>query len=111
MQYNLGRVHLGASHFDKAEKIFTELYEKEPDQPRFALRLINCYLSLNKLDLCEKLLNEFLKHETEYSKKHKLTEVLKEKVPENLSPKEKEKWSKMHRRHISRIHQQNKRSA
>lgn len=105
MQYNLGRVHLGASHYEKAEKIFAELYEKEPDQPRFALRLINIYLSQNKLVECKNLIDIFLTHEIEYAKNNKYEELTKEKMPENLDIKEKEKWHKTHKKLISRIHQ------
>lgn len=105
MKYNLGRVHLGASHFKKAEEIFYELYENEPDQPRFAMRLINIYLSQNRLDEAEKLINEFLEHEKQFAKDHLLKEVIKEKAPDDLNDKEKENWAKLHRRKVSRIQQ------
>ena len=111
MRYNLGRVHLGASHFSEAEKIFTELYENEPDQPRFALRLINCYMSLNKLDKAEELIKTFHEHEIQYVKENKIEDVVNEKMPEQLEKegthKDKDKWHKDKGRHINRIHQAN----
>jgi predicted AlkP superfamily phosphohydrolase/phosphomutase/tetratricopeptide (TPR) repeat protein len=105
MQYNLGRVYLGASKFDKAEEIFTELYQNEPDQQRFAIRLINIYLSQNKLKECNDLIDEFLAHEKEYAKNHKINALQKEQMPDDLDKKEKEKWHKTRKKQITRIHQ------
>lgn len=105
MKYNLGRVHLGASHFKKAEEIFSELYDNEPDQPRFAMRLINIYLSQNRLDEAEKLLEVFLAHEKQFVKDNLLKEAFKEKPADELNDKEKGNWAKKHRRRISRIQQ------
>ena len=109
LKYNLGRVHLGASHLMEAEKIFDELYTESPDQPRFALRLISCYMSLNKLDKAEKLIDEFYQHEVNFGKEHDIKIIAKEKMPEKLkkegTKKEQEQWAKNKRRQVNRYHQ------
>ncbi len=109
LKYNLGRVHLGASHLVEAEKIFTELYAEEPDQPRFALRLINCKLSLNKLDEADELINAFQEHEKNYVATHNLKEISAEKMPEEFlddsKGKEKKEWSNNKRKQINRLQQ------
>jgi predicted AlkP superfamily phosphohydrolase/phosphomutase/tetratricopeptide (TPR) repeat protein len=105
MQYNLGRVYLGASKFEKAEEIFTALNSEDPHQPRFILRLINIYMSQNRLEECKNLLDEFLAYEKEYVKSHKIDEITKEKMPEDLDDKAKEKWHKTRKKQISRIQQ------
>lgn len=109
LKYNLGRVHLGASHLMEAEKIFDELYTESPDQPRFALRLISCYMSLNKLDKAEKLIDEFYQHEVNFVTEHDIKIIAKEKMPEKLekegTKKEQEQWAKNKRRQVNRYHQ------
>ena len=109
LKYNLGRVHLGASHLVEAEKIFTELYAEESDQPRFALRLINCKLSLNKLDEADQLINEFLSHEKNYVATHSMKEIAEEKMPEEFladgKEKEKKEWANTKRKQTNRLQQ------
>ena len=109
LKYNLGRVHLGASHLTEAEKIFTELYAEEPDQPRFALRLINCKLSLNKLDEADTLINEFLEYEKSYVATHNMKEISAEEMPKEFlddsKHKEKKAWGHNKRKQINRLQQ------
>ena len=109
MRYNLGRVHLGATEYDKAQEIFEELYKNEPDQPRFALRLARCYMELKKLDDCDKLLKEFLTNEQNYVKENKFEDIKNDKMPEEFEKedkeKEKEQWGRQHRKKISRLQQ------
>lgn len=109
LKYNLGRVHFGASHLIEAEKIFEELYTESPDQPRFALRLISCYMLLNKLDKAEKLIEEFYLHEKNFANEHDIKTIAQEKMPEKLekegTTKEQEQWAKNKRRKINRYQQ------
>jgi len=105
MNYNLGRVYLGASKFDKAEEIFSKLYAEEPDQPRFALRLISIYLAQNKTDACSALIDSFLAHEKEYTQRNTFEDLRNEPMPENLPDRDKEKWAKDRRKKANRIQQ------
>ncbi len=93
--YNLSRVYIGAYLHQKALPILEKLFNNEPDQYRFAFRLVECYKFIDKIDKCEEILNIYIEKE----KKNILTnedikKIQQEKMPENLSEKEKENYER-----------------
>ncbi len=104
--YWLARVYLSSKRLDKALPILEELCEKFPDQRRYALKLANCYMELNHLPECRRVIEDILeKEETlrdqvrreheekrkELEEKQAKGEPIEEPEEENLSPEEQQK--------------------
>ncbi len=88
-KYNLARVYISTHRQKEAINLLKELYEKEKEQGRFALRLARCYIEASNPNKAEELLNEFITngeaniHDPEILKKEfekKIAEAPKEKA-------------------------------
>ncbi|MBN1950917.1 MAG: alkaline phosphatase family protein [Bacteroidales bacterium] len=100
-KYNLARVFLSNYRFQEASGILSELYEKEKDQGRFALRLAKCYSETGDYQKAEELLQEFIQTAISSSQDiNKLREEYEKDIKEN--PKEKKKKEKEHLKEIRR---------
>jgi len=106
--YNLSRVYLGGAKYTEALPLLEKLYANEPDQPRFALRLANCYFELGEIEKCKTIIAEFREHEQKmYADKDTIKKLREEKMPEEFADdeKKKEKWAREHRQKITRYQQ------
>ncbi len=65
-QYNLARAYIDGKKNQEALPILEKLWEENPDQSRFALRLATCYQSLHRLADCRKVIEKL--KETEKDK-------------------------------------------
>lgn len=93
--YNLARVYMGAKKYEKARPILEELFNDEPHQGRFALRLIDCYKTFGDLDACEEVLKYFRANiKDKILSEEDIKKILNEKIPEDSSDNEKNKLSK-----------------
>jgi predicted AlkP superfamily phosphohydrolase/phosphomutase/tetratricopeptide (TPR) repeat protein len=100
-KYNLARVYLGNFRYSEAIQILEELFSKEKDQGRFALRLAKCYSETGNYSKAEELLNEFIKIAVENCKDvNKLKEEyekLYEEKPQEKKKNEKELHNEIRR--------------
>jgi predicted AlkP superfamily phosphohydrolase/phosphomutase/tetratricopeptide (TPR) repeat protein len=90
-KYNLSRVFLSNYRFQEAISILEELYSKEKDQGRFALRLAKCYSETGDYTKSEELLKEFV--DFAGSNLQDIT-AIKEKFEKEIKDKPKEKKKK-----------------
>ena len=60
-KYNLARAYIGAKQYEKALPVLQKLHDNEPEQARFAFRLISCYKVISEIDKCEEILSKFRK--------------------------------------------------
>ncbi len=92
-KYNLARVYISNYRLKEAIQLLKDLYEKEKDQGRYALRLAKCYTETGAYEEAEKLLNEFIKTAMGNALDiHELKKEYEKKIEEN--PKEKQKLEK-----------------
>jgi tetratricopeptide (TPR) repeat protein len=64
-QYNLARTYIDGQKHKEALPILEKLCEENPDQNRFALRLLSCYQSLNRIADCRKLVDKIKEKENQ----------------------------------------------
>lgn len=62
-QYNLARAYIDGQKNKEALPILEKLWEENPDQNRFALRLASCYQSLNRIVDCRKIVDKIKEKE------------------------------------------------
>jgi predicted AlkP superfamily phosphohydrolase/phosphomutase/tetratricopeptide (TPR) repeat protein len=97
-KYNLARVFISNYRYQEAIQMLEDLYDKEKDQGRFALRLAKCYCETGNYSKAESLLDGFIK--TAFEAGHDAKEIKEEydkKIEE--SPKEKKKLEReMHQK-------------
>lgn len=100
-KYNLARVYISNFRHNEAISLLEELYEKENDQGRFALRLSRCYSEIGNYNKAEEILNEFLKN---VQKKIRDPEGIRQEYDKKIkdSPKEKVKLEKEAHKQIRR---------
>ncbi len=58
--YNLARVYIDTNMHMAAIKILEPLYEEWPDESRFGLRLIDCYIAINRISRARKTFDHLL---------------------------------------------------
>ncbi|BBO86542.1 hypothetical protein DSCO28_71080 [Desulfosarcina ovata subsp. sediminis] len=56
LEYNLARSYVDAGMYAHAEEILDRLYTNDPDQYRFGIQLVNCWLRLGQFDRVEPVL-------------------------------------------------------
>lgn len=64
-QYNLARTYIDGQKHKEALPILEKLWQENPDQTRFALRLVSCYQSLNRITDCRKMVDSLKGKEKE----------------------------------------------
>lgn len=69
LNYNLARDYMDDHQFDKAAIGFEDLWTNNPDESRFAVKLFDCYLALNKLDDATCTLEKLIANKKHYSAK------------------------------------------
>ena len=62
-QFYLARVHINKGHHTKALPILEKLYEKQPEQTRYAFHLAKYYNALGRISDCRKVVKGILKRE------------------------------------------------
>lgn len=69
LRYNLARDLFGARMYGEAIPMFRELWEENPDQSRFGLKLFDCYLSTGRLREARETLDKLIERKKTYSRK------------------------------------------
>ncbi|NOQ63248.1 MAG: tetratricopeptide repeat protein [Methyloprofundus sp.] len=90
LRYNLARDYLNSRHIKEAIEIFSELWDASPDESRFGVHLLDCYLSLKQIKQSEQTLERLQKEKKRYAavavlELQALQETYKDKAPEELS--------------------------
>ena len=100
-KYNLARVFVSNYRYGEAISLLEELYNKEKDQGRFALRLAKCYSETGDYSKAEELLKEFIQTVIDGSKDiNKIKEEFEKDIKDN--PKGKKKKEKELHKEIRR---------
>ena len=61
--FYLARVYIDKGQYAKALPLLEKLYEKLPDQTRYAFHLAKCYQALNQIKKCRKVVDSIIKQE------------------------------------------------
>lgn len=87
LQYNLAQSHVDANQYGKAIAIFKKLWEQWPEESRFGIRLMHCYLSLRKPRNARKTLNLIVERKQQYASKAQLElqKIHQDKIAEKTS--------------------------
>lgn len=67
LRYNLARDHLNSRHIKEAIEIFSQLWDEFPDESRFGVHLLDCYLNLKQIKQAEQTLGRLQKEKKRYS--------------------------------------------
>lgn len=86
--YNLAQAYVDANRYVDATAIFKELWKDWPDEIRFANRLTNCYLALERIDEARRIVDEIVVAQVRLAQEAQ--EKLKE-IGEKLAKKKNEK--------------------
>ncbi|MDQ8207448.1 alkaline phosphatase family protein [Coraliomargarita sp. SDUM461003] len=97
LQYHLAQSHVDARHFRKAITIFQQLWEKWPDESRFGIKLMHCYLALKKPRAARKTLNLLIERKQHYAQaaQHELDEIYQAKLAEKTVPSSTEQTARL----------------
>ena len=68
LEYNLARSYVDAGMYAHAEEILDHLYTDDPDQYRFGIQLVNCWLRMGNFDRVEPVLEKLEKTKTANAK-------------------------------------------
>jgi predicted AlkP superfamily phosphohydrolase/phosphomutase/tetratricopeptide (TPR) repeat protein len=93
LQYNLARSYMEAGLHGEATHVLEGLFREWPNQFRFGIQLVQCYISMQLVVYAKTALDDILKRKKEYSRQvreelKKFTEEHKDIKPEDFSRKE-----------------------
>lgn len=103
-KFNVARSYMEGGLLDEASKRLEELFEAEPDQPRFGVALLRVYMRQSRFDevrpLAEKLLGEMEKVNT--SKADRIDDAIKaiEEKPEKIIANAEEQMEKAYQKRV-----------
>ncbi len=103
-KFNVARSYMEGGLLDEASKRLEELFEAEPDQPRFGVALLRVYMRQSRFDevrpLAEKLLGEMEKVNT--SKADQIDDAIKaiEEKPEKIIANAEEQMEKAYQKRV-----------
>ena len=101
LRHNLARDLFDSKRLPEATALFAELWEANPDESRFGVKLLDCQLSLGKAGEAQETLQRLIREKQRYAAEatedlKKLTEELKDKAPEDYSEDEQHKLRQLH---------------
>ena len=101
LRHNLARDLFDSKRIPEAAAIFSELWDAEPDESRFGVKLLDCQLSLGKAEDAQASLQRLIREKQRYAavaaeELQQLTETLKDKQPEDYSDEERHKIRQLH---------------
>ncbi|MEE9494505.1 MAG: alkaline phosphatase family protein [Gammaproteobacteria bacterium] len=67
LNYNLARDYMDAQQFDKAAILFRDLLSNNPDESRFAVKLFDCYLSMDLVSEAATTLTALIANKKRYA--------------------------------------------
>lgn len=104
LRYNLARDLFGARKFRKAIPLFQELWQADPDQSRFGLKIFDSQLAIKQTDEARKTLDIIIERKQKYARdaEQKLNTELdklqeRNTTTDELSEKELRRLQKLHR--------------
>ena len=101
LRHNLARDLYDSKRLPEAAAMFAELWDAEPDESRFGVKLLDCQLGLGKAEAAQASLQRLIREKQRYAavateELQQLTEALKDKKPEDYSEDEQLKLRQLH---------------
>ena len=95
LRHNLARDYFGAARYPEAIRLFEDLWEQYPEESRFGVKLVECYLALGQAQPARVALDRLVERKQRYAKEAqaelaKMAEELKDTKPEDLKPEHRE---------------------
>ena len=103
LRHNLARDLFDSKRIPEASAMFAELWDAEPDESRFGVKLLDCQLGLGKAEAAQASLQRLIREKQRYAavateELQQLTEALKDKQPEDYSEDEQHKIRQLHQK-------------
>jgi len=103
LRYNLARDYLDSRQVPEAAAIFADLWEQYPDEGRFGVHLINCWLSLGRAPEAQATLERLVREKQRYARAageelKTLQEELKDKESADLTDDERRRLRQLRKR-------------
>jgi len=103
LRHNLARDLFDSKRLPEAAAIFSELWDANPDESRFGVKLLDCQLGLGKADDAKETLQRLIREKQRYAtaavaELQQITEALKDKKPEDYSDEERHKLRQLHQK-------------
>jgi predicted AlkP superfamily phosphohydrolase/phosphomutase/tetratricopeptide (TPR) repeat protein len=103
LRHNLARDLYDSKRLPEAAAMFAELWDAEPDESRFGVKLLDCQLGLGKAEDAQASLQRLIREKQRYAavateELQQLTEALKDKQPEDYSEDEQHKIRQLHQK-------------
>jgi hypothetical protein len=102
LRYNLARDYMDAARFPHAIRIFNQLWDENPDESRFGVKLIQCSVALGRTADAREAFDRLVREKKRYAeearqKLEKLGEEWKERKPEEIKPDEQRQLTQLRR--------------
>jgi tetratricopeptide (TPR) repeat protein len=100
LRHNLARDYFGAARYPDAIRLFEDLWEGFPEESRFGVKLVECYLALGQAVPARVALDRLVERKQRYAKEAqtelaKLAEEFKDIQPEDLKSEQRAKLNQL----------------